>query len=98
MKYFFIAAVLSVFIACKQKELSGAKLDNKLIETMQNYLDKESHPGITFKVKDVTFFAEKKDRHYICNFHVNMHTPKLDTTGIMVAVIPNDFSNVKRMQ
>ena len=98
MKYLFIAAILSFFAACKQKELSGAKLEKKLIETMQDFLDKTHKPGVTFKVKDVSFFPEEKYKDYICNFHVNMHTDKNDSIGVMVAVIPNDFSKVNRTQ
>jgi len=100
MKYFFILIFLScLIIGCKQKILSGAKLENKLIETMQDYLDKEPHPGnVVFKVKNVSFYPEKEKKYYICQFNVDMHTDKVDTTGIMTAIIPNDFSKVERKQ
>jgi hypothetical protein len=98
MKYIFIPAILLVFAACKQKVLSGAELENKLIETMQDYLDHTPHAGVAFKVKDVTYYAEKKEKKYICNFHVSMRTNTTDTTGLMSAVIPNDFSSVERRQ
>lgn len=98
MKYIFIPLALLFFIACKQKILSGPELENKLIETMQGYLDTAHKQGVTFKVKDVAFYAKEKEKKYICNFHVAMHTDKTDTTGLMVAVIPNDFSKVDRTQ
>jgi hypothetical protein len=100
MKYFFtLVFLMALVIGCKQKVLSGAKLESKLIETMQNYLDKGPHPGsVVFKVKNVSFYGEKKKKYYICEFHVDMHTDKMDTTGIMTAIIPNDFSKVQRTQ
>ena len=99
MKYFFTLVLLLAFLAgCKQKILSGADLEKKLIETMQDYLDKTAKPGSAFKVKDVSFYGDKTRKEYICDFQVSMHTNKIDTTGIMTAVIPNDFSKVERKQ
>ncbi len=41
MKYFFTLVCLLVLVTgCKPKILSGAKLEAKLKETMQDYLDK----------------------------------------------------------
>jgi hypothetical protein len=99
MKYFFTLAFLfAVATACKQKVLSGPELEKKLIKTMQDYLDKDAKPGSKFKVEDVNFYADKIKKEYNCEFHVFMHVDKLDTTGIMKANIPNDFSKVTRLQ
>jgi len=65
---------------------------------MQDHLDKTAKPGVSYKVQDVTYYTEKAARQYICDFHVHMHTEKVDTTGIMTATIPNDFSRVDRSQ
>ena len=103
MRYFFTVVLLFVTaLACKQKVLSGAELEKKLINTMQNYLNDEAKtkPGtVTYTVKDVSFYADKDKRQYNCEFHVDMHVPgKIDTTGLMTANIPNDFSKVERKQ
>ncbi len=99
MKYFFTLVCLLVLVTgCKPKILSGAKLEAKLKETMQDYLGKQARPGVVFTVKDVSFYGEKKERIYRCVFHVNMHTGKKDTLGVMTAIIPNDFSKVDRRQ
>ena len=95
---FFI--LLTVATACKQKVISGAELDNKLIKTMQDYLNETGKPGAVYKVEDVIFYADKEKKLYNCEFHVNVKASavKLDTTGIMKADIPNDFSKVLRKQ
>lgn len=90
--------LLGLSLACKPKILSGKKLEEKLIETMQKQLDKDAKPGVSYKVQDVTYYTEKGAQQYICNFHVHMHADKVDTTGIMTATIPNDFSRVARSQ
>lgn len=100
MKYFFIAICLIVAsTGCKPKILDGKDLENKLIKTMQEYLDKGEHPNsVKFTVKDVSFFTEKEKKEYSCEFHVNMKTEHMDTTGLMTATIPNDFSRVDRIR
>jgi hypothetical protein len=101
MKYFVILLCsVALVMACKQKVLSGAELDNKLIKTMQNYLDKDAKPGVTYSVKEVTYYADKMKKEYNCEFRVQVHADKdnFDTTGIMKANIPNDFSKVDRLQ
>jgi hypothetical protein len=101
MKYILIVfCSLAFVLSCKQKVLSGAELDNKLIKTMQNYLDKDAKPGVTYSVKDVNYYADKMKKEYNCEFHVQVHADKenFDTTGIMKANIPNDFSKVDRIQ
>jgi len=67
---------------------------------MQDYLNKTGKQGAVYKVEDVTFFADKEKKVYNCEFHVNVKAElaKLDTTGIMKADIPNDFSKVMRKQ
>lgn len=99
MKYIFTLLLVGILgTACKPKVLSGDKLEKKLMETMQDHLEKTAKPGVSFKVEDVTFYTEKEAKKYVCNFHVHMHADKVDTTGVMTAVIPNDFSRVERRQ
>jgi hypothetical protein len=101
MRYSLTVFVLLTFaIACKQKVISGPELENKLIKTMQDYLNKTGKQGAVYKVEDVTFFADKQKKLYNCEFHVNVQAGavKLDTTGVMKADIPNDFSKVMRKQ
>jgi hypothetical protein len=96
MKLLLALFVVVSVMACRQKMLSGPELQQKLIETMQNYLDKEDHPGIVFTVKDVTYFPEVKKKTYDCEFKVAMRTAQRDTTGSMLAYISNDFKTVQR--
>ncbi len=99
MKHFFIAALLLTFGAgCKPKELSGVALQKQLIKTMGDYLHKTLRPGVQFTIKDVTYYPEKKEKDYICQFHVEMQFNKKDTTGIVAATISNDFKKVFRIQ
>jgi hypothetical protein len=99
MKYFLTLFFgLALNLACRQKTLSGAQLENKLMTTMQEYLNKTAKPGVTYAVKDVTFFPDEIKKEYNCEFKVNMRVGKIDTTGIMTADIPNDFSTVERKQ
>ena len=99
MKYFLtLFFVVALGSGCRQKTLSAAQLENKLITTMQEYLNKTAKPGVTYAVKDVTFFPDKIKKEYNCEFKVNMRVGKTDTTGIMTANIPNDFNTVVRKQ
>ena len=99
MKYFFTIFLFTTLItACKQKVLSGPQLDNKIIATMQDYLEKNAHPGVAFKVKDVTYFTDASIKSYRCEFHVEMRSDKLDTVGTMAAIISNDFKKVNRQR
>jgi len=99
MRYFlsFLFFVI-VATACKQKVLSGPELEKKLIETMQDNLDKTAKPGVSFKVKDVTYFTDSIKKEYNCEFHVEMQHGRTDTIGVMTADIPNNFKEVKRKQ
>ena len=98
--FFSFIILLAALAACKQKVISGPELENKLIKTMQDYLDKTGKPGAVYKVEDVTFYADQERKLFLCEFHVNVKASavKLDTTGIMKADIPNDFSKVLRKQ
>ena len=101
MRSFFTFIILLVVVAaCKQKVITGVELENKLIKTMQDDLDKTGKKDAVYKVEDVTFYAEKQKKLYICEFHVNVKANgvNLDTTGVMRADIPNDFSKVLRKQ
>jgi len=81
---------------CKQKVISGPELKKKLIETMQDHLDKTAQAGVQFQVKDVSYFPEAKSKSYTCEFQVHMHAGKVDTVGSMRAIISNDFKTVDR--
>ena len=99
MKYFFTFIVLvAISAGCKPKVISGDQLENKLIETMNDYLHKTLQHGVEFTIKDVTYYPEKTKKLYICQFHVNMHFSNKDTTGIVAATISNDFSKIVRTQ
>jgi len=99
MRYLFILVFLSVLDAgCKQKILSGKELENKLKETMTDYLHKTLKPGVGVTVKDVAYYPEQKEKRYICRFHIDMHYTGWDTTGFVQAIISNDFKTVKRTQ
>src|SRR5262249_44705824 len=97
MKYLLMTVLLfGVVMGCKRKVLSGVDLQNKLIETMQDYLEGEAKPGAEFKVKDVSYYPEKATRSYDCEFHVDMKINGRDKVGTMMATISNDFKKVQR--
>jgi hypothetical protein len=97
MKYFFTLIFLLMLTAgCRQRQLSQAEMENKLKETMKDYLDKKPHKGVVFTIKDVIFYPEKT--FYRCEFHVDMRYGNKDTSGIMTANILKDFSKVERLQ
>ena len=97
MKYLFtLVFLLTLGAGCKQKILSGKELENKLKETMTDYLHKTLEPGAEFTIKDVSFYPEKDKKLYICEFNVDLHTNKSDTTGVMIVTISNDFKEVHR--
>jgi len=100
MRFFFIVMLLTIAASCKQRVMTQAELENKLIKTMEDYLKETGKSDAVYKVKDVIFYADKERKLYNCEFHVNVKagTVKLDTTGIMRADIPSDFSKVIRKQ
>jgi hypothetical protein len=99
MRYFFIIFIVLAFnTGCKPKILSGKDLENKLMETMGDYLHKTLNPAVQIKVKDVIYYPEVKEKTFICEFHVQMNYNGKDTTGIVSARISNDFQTIKRTQ
>jgi hypothetical protein len=97
----FLLTLLLFFViaaGCKQKVLSGTALENKLKETMTDYLHKTLKPGVQFTVQDVNYFPEPTEKAFVCQFHVQMKYENKDTTGLMIATISNDFSKVARTQ
>ena len=99
MKYFYSLLLLCVLVtACKQKILSGKALEDKLNKTMADYLHKELKPGTEVIIKDLVYYPEKMKNLYLCTFTVQLKTATSDTTGTMMALIPNDFSKVTRTQ
>ena len=93
-----IILLLIAGIGCKPRVISGKELENKLIETMADYLKKSSTTGAEFQIKSVTYFPNANKKLYDCEFSVNMHLNNKDTIGIMKAKITNDFKNVERIQ
>jgi hypothetical protein len=99
MKYFYSLLLLFMLVtACKQKILSGKALEDKLNKTMAEYLHETLKPGTEVIIKDLIYYPEKIEKVYICTFTVQLHTATSDTTGTMMAIIPNDFSKVTRTQ
>ena len=97
MKYFFtFLFLLTIGTGCKPKVLSGQDLKNKLIETMGDYLHKTLKPDITYTIKDLAYYPDINRKLYDCQFTVYMHSNTVDTTGIMVVTITNDFKDVQR--
>ncbi|HEU5167100.1 MAG TPA: hypothetical protein VFU29_16230 [Chitinophagaceae bacterium] len=97
MKYSYsLLLLLALGTACRQKILSGKELEDKLKTTMSDYLHKTLKPGTDVTIKDLVYYPEKIQKLYICTFTVELRSPTLDTTGIMMALIPNDFSKVTR--
>ena len=97
MKYFFILTLSFLLSAgCKEKKPTEAELEKKLMETMNNYLNKNPKGKTRFTVKDVLFDPRKG--YYYCEFRVNMHDDTKDTTGTMTALISNDFTDIQRSQ
>lgn len=93
-----LIAVLTLCASCKQKILSGKELDDKITQTMADHLHKTLQAGTTFNIKETIYYPDKIKNAYICTFNVEIHTPTKDTIGEMKAIIPNDFSNVERIQ
>ena len=81
--------------SCKQRVISGTELQDKLIETMSQYLHK-TKPGAEFTVKDVAYYPNEEKKLYLCEFQVVMRYGTKDTTGTMAATISNDFNTVIR--
>jgi|SRR6476646_9829853 len=99
MKYFLtLFLIVAVSSGCKQKILSGKELEDKLKETMTDHLHKTLRPGTEFTITDMSYYPEKEKKEYICKFTVQVRTGNRDTTGVMTAFIPNDFSKVTRTQ
>ena len=99
MKYLYsLLLLVALGTACKQKILSGKALDDKLKKTMADYLHQTFKPGTEAAIKDLIYYPDKIKKVYICTFTVEVRTATSDTTGTMMAEIPNDFSKVTRTQ
>ena len=62
--FFTFIILLAALTACKQKVISGPELENKLIKTMQDYLDETGKPGAVYKVEDVTLLCGQREKNY----------------------------------
>ena len=99
MKYIYSLFLLLAFtVACEQKTISGKELEDKLKETMTDYLDETLKYGTVFVIKDMNYYADNIKNHYICTFDVSVRTGNRDTIGVMKAIISRDFSKVNRTQ
>ena len=99
MRYIYsLLLLLALGTACKQKVLSGKELEDKLKSTMAKHLHETLKAGTEVTIKDLVYYPEKTKSLYICTFTVELRTPTSDTTGTMMAYIPNDFSKVTRTQ
>ena len=99
MKHIYsLLLLLALAIACKQKIISGKELEDKLKETMANHLHQTLQPGTEFTIKEIIYYPDQIKKLYICTFKVELRTATKDTTGTMMALIPNDFSKVTRTQ
>ena len=99
MKYFYSLLLLFMLVtACRQKVLSGKALEDKLNKTMADHLHQTLKPGTEVIIKDLVYYPDKMKNVYICTFTVQLRTATSDTTGNMMALIPNDFSKVTRTQ
>ena len=99
MRHFFSFLLFTLlFTGCKQKVLSGKELEDKLKQTMTEYLHKTMRAGTEVKINDMTWYPDKERKIYICDFTVNVHSATSDTTGLMKASISQDFNTVTRIQ
>lgn len=98
MNSYKILLLAVLFSACKIKtELSPDELQNKLNQTMQEYLYNQINNDSThikYHVLSGYNFAEVE--YYDCEFKVYVKKDNHDTTGIMSANISKDFTTVKR--
>ncbi len=90
--------LMTVVTACKPRVLSGKELEAQLKTTMKNYLDTALEKGTQVTIEGLEYYVNKPTKEYICHFTVKLHSGKVDTTGLMIATIPNDFSKVKRFK
>ena len=99
MKYLLsFSLICALAFGCQPKVLSGTALQDKLIQTMQDYLPKTLAKDVTFKIKEVAFYPDADKKLYNCNFTITMFRNGKDTTGLVVATISNDFKTVHRLQ
>ncbi len=95
MKYFHLLLLLTTLtVACKEKVLSGKKLEDKLKSTMSGYLDSTHTSGIKATIQNMSYYADKSRKAYLCRFTVSFKSNDHDSTGVMTAIIPDDFSRV----
>jgi hypothetical protein len=95
VKYFYLLFLLiTLNIACKEKTLTGKKLEDKLKSTMTSYLDSTLIPGNKATIQNMSYYADKSRHAYLCRFNVNFKSGNRDSTGVMTAIIPEDFSKV----
>ncbi|MBG9378337.1 hypothetical protein I5907_19015 [Panacibacter sp. DH6] len=99
MKRLTAILLLFIFAACNNNP-SPAETEARLKQTMLSYLFKENAKGdtsaIKFRIDKVYYFDNKVN--YNCEFYVHMVIPgKVDTTGVMKAIVSKDYTDVKRL-
>jgi hypothetical protein len=94
MKYLLTIVLLFALLgACRS---SGDRVKSNLKKAMQGYLHTISKPGTTFSILSVSYKEEKSLGGYLCEFQIHVHHDNFDSTGMMGAMIKNDFSKVNR--
>jgi hypothetical protein len=93
----FILAASLALAGCK-RQLAKEDTEKALESAFYHYLTTQRNYDSTrvkFEVRKVYYFESKTV--YDCEFKVNMKmTGGVDTTGVMLAQISKDFSQVKR--
>jgi len=96
MKKILFFLLLLLAFACRKKftrtEIEE-HLKKALIVSLYERVNNDS-TQVKYRIQQVIFYQEKD--YYDCEFTVKMLLKDHDTTGIMKAIIPTDFSKVTR--
>jgi len=95
MRKFALPVLMLLLASCMRN--TGVDVNDQLKKAMLTHLYEgvnNDSSSIKYEVKDVIFF-ENKDS-YDCEFTVHLISHKLDTTGIMQAIVMKDFKKVIR--
>ena len=99
MKKCFAILLTGICLACNMNP-TPEEVEDNLKQTMLGYLFKENAKGdtsaIKFRIDKLYYFDNKVN--YNCEFYVHMVIPgKVDTTGVMKAIVSKDYKEVKRL-
>lgn len=90
---------LMIMLSCQAKNPGPANVEDTLKKTMQAFLYKAVNNDssyVKYQIEKVIYYDDHTK--YICHFTVHVKAKNFDTTGIMKANIPKDFSKVDRFQ